>query len=294
MSSRETLTKAWDSTKEKATKVTAASLIALGAIGLAGCSDNAGAERPPQSPPAATAEPTHEPTETTPTPNEVETVSFEMTEADYESFANWDELTPFETHINEQNIEGTQAYVVDQFFSNHGLPTYSEYRRGEAYGNGQQLIEFLNDRREVIRTLNQDLSDPRNAEIAERLVEGIVWDSDESERFIQELRDVREGLVDPDDVNHPANYTYDRTTRYTSFPVEREVEVNGEWHSTRVDRFIVEYIMTNEDGNEMLVTEIIENSRIGQNPPRIWQSLYGEYPSASVDWGNGTIVELDQ
>lgn len=191
----------------------------LTAVALAACS-NTGAQEQPQPEPtsiSASQDPTEQPngpdaTPTTPAAGEFVSVPSGL-EVDYDAFADWEDKVGTNGIENSENgsiynylSPTSKRSVCEAFFRNNGIPIIVDGKGEERIdngdlleNNGEEFIAIKFAQKEMIRTLNRDDTDPRNAEIARNLVECVTTpDGTERAQLLAELEGVRDGSIDPE------------------------------------------------------------------------------------------------
>lgn len=194
-----------------------AAALALAAGALTACSNTEAQPQPTptsistETPaPTETSEPSAEPTDT-PTPGEFVGVPSGL-EVDYDAFADWDDITSFtipggsslEEDTYDLRFPGSKRSICYNFFRTNGLEI--NVKNGwEIDSNGEDLTtngeEFVNSmvgRQNMILALAADDTDPRNLEVAHNLLECVTApNSDSRQELTSIIEGIRDGSIEP-------------------------------------------------------------------------------------------------
>ncbi|HMS92803.1 MAG TPA: hypothetical protein PKD28_00300 [Candidatus Saccharibacteria bacterium] len=193
-------------------------IAALTAVALVACSNTGAQEQPPTEQPSISAsqDPTEQPnspdtTPTTPAAGEFVGVPSGL-EVDYDAFADWDDITSFtipggsslEEDTYDLRFPGSKRSICYNFFETNGLEINVE-NGWEVDSNGENLAtngeEFVNSmvgRQNMILALAADDTDPRNLEVSYNLTECVTApNSDSRQELTSIIEGIRNGSIEP-------------------------------------------------------------------------------------------------
>lgn len=162
-----------DRAKEHGTKFVAGTLIAIGAVGLAGCASNAEAQPSPTQSASAEASPSATPSKAPETPSPSATEVDNQPSGivvDVASFDNWDNKPKSLTPVAVYGMEGSKEWTCDQFFMANGLPGNREVTPTSGW-DGKKISDWFGPRLDLVWKLNLDKSNPKYEEIADNLLQ---------------------------------------------------------------------------------------------------------------------------
>lgn len=161
------------SIKERVVRATA--IGALGVMALAGCTSNAGAEQGPSSSPSVSASEAPTPTKTaeapssTPSASEVDNQPSGII-VDVSSFDDWDNKPVSLTPVAAYDTPNSKEWTCEQVFTANGLPGRKEVIPQGGW-NGRQISDWFGPRLDLAWKLNLDKSNPKYAEVADKLLQ---------------------------------------------------------------------------------------------------------------------------